>query len=356
MTLEAIKWKDGKLQILDQLLLPLECKFIDIDNTKEGWEVINKMQVRGAPAIAIVGCLSLAAELQTCFPKFASKSELHKFIKEKIIYLISARPTAVNMKISGEDLIMNSRKLLDSEISLLDYKEKVIGLCVQMLESDVTTNKTLSKFGCDFLLKELPDDNNVTVLTHCNTGSLATAGYGTALGMIRTLHSRNRLGHVYCTETRPYNQGARLTAYELVFEKMPATLICDDMVGALMKIRKVNAVIVGSDRIARNGDTANKIGTYQLAVLAKHHNVPFYVCAPTTSIDMSLKNGSDIPIEERPENELSHIGKQRIAAPGIKCWNPAFDVTPAELISGGIVTEKGVFAPDELFSKLSVGI
>nr|CAG4648721.1 EOG090X08IP [Polyphemus pediculus] len=185
-------------------------------------------------------------------------------------------------------------------------------------------------------------------MTHCNTGSLATSGYGTALGVIRSLHKTGHLEHVYCTETRPYNQGSRLTAFELVYEKMPATLICDNMVAALMKQFKINAVIVGADRVTANGDTANKIGTYQIALLAKAHNVLFYVAAPFSSIDFQLASGDLIPIEERPHHEMTHIGSTRTAAPGINCWNPGFDVTPAHLITGGIVTEKGVFKPEEL--------
>ncbi|GBP09943.1 hypothetical protein EVAR_92478_1 [Eumeta japonica] len=184
-----------------------------------------------------------------------------------------------------------------------------------MLSKDIEDNKAIGKFGSEIILTNLEGDGNVRILTHCNTGSLATAGYGTALGVIRSLHTAKKLEHVYCTETRPYNQGARLTAYELVHEKIPSTLIVDSMVAALMRSRKINAVVVGADRVAANGDTANKIGTYQMAIVSKFHNVPFYVAAPFSSIDMSLLSGDRIKIEERPDRELTHIGDYRIAAP-----------------------------------------
>lgn len=216
-----------------------------------------------------------------------------------------------------------------------------------MLEKDIGDNKSIGNFGAQEILSGVSGDSLVRILTHCNTGSLATAGYGTALGVIRRLHELKRLEHVYCTETRPYNQGARLTAYELVHDKIPATLIVDSMVAALMKHRNISAVVVGADRVASNGDTANKIGTYQIAVLAKYHGVPFYVAAPFTSIDMKVVSGDHIVIEERPDHEMTHVGEHRIAAKGISCWNPAFDVTPASLIAG-IITEKGVFRPQEL--------
>lgn len=218
-----------------------------------------------------------------------------------------------------------------------------------MLIKDVNDNKSIGDTGAKSILNQQSVESPVRILTHCNTGSLATAEYGTALGVVRSLHAQKKLDHVYFTETRPYNQGARLTAYELVHEKIPSTLIADSMVAALMKTKKVNAVVVGADRVAANGDTANKIGTYQIAVVARFHNVPFYVCAPLTSIDFETPSGDQITIEERPEREMTYVGDQRVACPGVSCWNPAFDVTPAKLITG-IVTEKGTFAPSELIS------
>lgn len=221
-----------------------------------------------------------------------------------------------------------------------------------MLDEDVETNKLIGKFGALDILKNLDETNKVSILTHCNTGSLATGGYGTALGVVRHLMEIEKLEHCFCTETRPYNQGSRLTAYELVYEKIPSTLICDSMVGCLLAKKKISAIVVGADRVVANGDTANKIGTYQLAILAKFHNVPFYVAVPSTTIDLSKKDGSEIAIEERPSKEMTHVNNVRIAAEGINCWNPCFDVTPADLISGGLITEFGVFKPSELEAKI----
>ncbi|NXC42142.1 MTNA isomerase, partial [Penelope pileata] len=197
------------------------------------------------------------------------------------------------------------------------------------------------------LLQRVPP-GPVTLLTHCNTGALATAGYGTALGIVRALHAQGRLGRLFFTETRPHNQGARLTALELLHDGVPGTLITDSAAAVTMRERGVQAVVVGADRVAANGDTANKIGTYQLAVVARHLGVPFYVAAPSSSCDLALPSGAAIPIEERPAQELTELQGVRLAAPGVEVWNPAFDVTPHDLITGGIVTEFGVFTPAEL--------
>uniref|UniRef100_A0AAG5CUP1 Methylthioribose-1-phosphate isomerase n=1 Tax=Anopheles atroparvus TaxID=41427 RepID=A0AAG5CUP1_ANOAO len=348
MTLEAIKYKAGRLQILDQLLLPAESTYIPIAGVKDGWNAIHKMQVRGAPAIAIVGCLSLVVEIYD--KQNDSKEALKKEIDEHLQYLVTSRPTAVNLKLAADELkSLTATLLTDEDVNVEAMKKSVIDSVEQMLQKDIKDNRAIGENGTNALLKGI--DRPLKLMTHCNTGSLATAGYGTALGVIRSVNERNLLEHVFCTETRPYNQGARLTAYELVHDKLPATLITDSMVAALLNSRKIDAIIVGADRVAANGDTANKIGTYQMAVVAKHHQVPFYVAAPFTSIDVAIADGSHIKIEERPERELTHIGELRIAAPGIGCWNPAFDVTPAELITG-IITEIGVFKPSELTEKV----
>ncbi|XP_026482206.1 methylthioribose-1-phosphate isomerase-like [Ctenocephalides felis] len=349
MTLLAIKYEHGKLEILDQLLLPIQSKYISVKGVEDGWRVINKMQVRGAPAIAIVGCLSLAIEILG--QVFDSKKFLRQEIEGKLNYLVSSRPTAVNMKIAADELIELANTLDKNEdISVDEMKEKFVQAIEAMLQKDIADNRAIGEYGATAILNESAKDS-VSVLTHCNTGSLATAGYGTALGVVRSIQERNKLDHVFCTETRPYNQGARLTAFELVHDKLPATLVCDSMVAALMRTKSLDAVVVGADRVAANGDTANKIGTYQIAVLAKHHKVPFYVAAPFTSIDFTIPSGDRIIIEERPEREMTHIGEYRIAAKGITCWNPAFDVTPANLIKG-IITEKGVFHPSKLSDEL----
>lgn len=350
MSLKAIKYSNGKLEILDQLLLPAQSKYIDVKGVEDGWKAINKMQVRGAPAIAIVGCLSLAVEVFD--EKFDTKQTFKQEVEGKLNYLVSARPTAVNMKLAAEDLISLANALAqDESVSVDTMKAKFLKSIEDMLEKDIADNMAIGKNGAEVILSHISNGGAVRVLTHCNTGSLATAGYGTALGVIRKLHEMNRLEHVYCTETRPYNQGARLTAYELVHDKLPATLILDNMVASLFKSRRVAAVVVGADRVAANGDTANKIGTYQIGVVAKYHDVPFYVAAPFTSIDLKIPSGDRIVIEERPDREMTHVGEHRIAAPGIACWNPAFDVTTADLITG-IITEKGVFKPSELKEKV----
>ncbi|RZF48828.1 hypothetical protein LSTR_LSTR003208 [Laodelphax striatellus] len=346
MSLEAIQYDNGKLKILDQLLLPAKTEYIDIENVEDGWKAINTMQVRGAPAIALVGSLSLAVELLR--GSFTDKTVLRQEIKNKLNYLITSRPTAVNLKNAASELIALANRLeADAKADVDKMKSKFVFAIEEMLIKDIADNMAIGDVGAKTICKKDAGEGLVSILTHCNTGSLATAGYGTALGVIRALKATNMLDHVYCTETRPYNQGARLTAYELVFEKIPATLICDSAVAALMKTKKVTAVIVGADRVTANGDTANKIGTYQIAVVAKEHGIPFYVAAPFTTIDMSLPSGNSIVIEDRPAKEMTDVAGTRIAAPGISCWNPAFDVTPANLITG-IFTEKGCFKPAEL--------
>ncbi|XP_046399054.1 methylthioribose-1-phosphate isomerase [Ischnura elegans] len=346
MTLKAIKYGNGKLEVLDQLLLPTQTKYVNIKGVEDGWHAINKMQVRGAPAIAIVGCLSLAVELQQ--EVYNCKKTLRQEVEGRLNYMVSARPTAVNMKIAADDLIALVNSLDEDEtVDVESMKLRFVQAIERMLDKDVSDNRAIGDNGSLAILSGKKMDGPVRILTHCNTGSLATASYGTALGVIRSLHANGKIDQVYCTETRPYNQGARLTAYELVQERIPATLLCDSMVAALMKKRHITAVVVGADRIAANGDTANKIGTYQIAVVAKHHGVPFYVAAPLTSIDFKIPSGDHIVIEERPDHEMTHIGDYRIAAPGISCWNPAFDVTPAELITG-IITERGTFMPTEI--------
>ncbi|KAJ3220325.1 S-methyl-5-thioribose-1-phosphate isomerase [Clydaea vesicula] len=354
-TLLAIKYSRGSLEILNQLLLPFQPVYDKITTVDDGHDAIRTMRVRGgAPAIAVVASLSLAIELNV--KSFVNKAELNQFVKEKLSYLKTSRPTAVDLfNTIGKLLSLSENFLNDTVLNVEKSKLKLIEFCEAMLQTDVENNKNIGSFGSEFLknyYKSSSLSEGLTILTHCNTGSLATAGWGTALGIIRSLNEAKNLSHVYCTETRPYNQGGRLTAYELVYEKIPSTLICDSMASALLKTKNVNAIIVGADRVCANGDTANKIGTYQLAITAKYHGIPFLVAAPSTSIDFSLENGSLIPIEVRNGSEVSKIkgldegdGKLRtlkISADGINIWNPGFDVTPADLISA-IVTEKGVF-------------
>ncbi|GAE00299.1 translation initiation factor, putative [Paecilomyces variotii No. 5] len=362
MTLEAIKYDGTQLSILDQLQLPHVVEYIEIRSAEEGWHAIKEMKVRGAPAIAIVAALSLAVELKALVTDgklSANAEEVQLLIREKLHYLTTSRPTAVNLSDAARKLEAHvSTTARGSESTGDSVASAFIEAAARMLTDDLADNQNIGKYGADWLVQDTAGTGKqeINVLTHCNTGSLATSGYGTALGVIRALHSRKALKRAYCTETRPYNQGSRLTAFELVHDNIPSTLITDSMAAALLsnKERKVSAIVVGADRVAANGDTANKVGTYGLAVLAKHHAVKFLVAAPRTTIDLQTKSGQDIIIEERPAAEVTRIkgaregceendsiATVRVAAPGIDVWNPAFDVTPSALIDG-IITEVGV--------------
>ncbi|CAI7615470.1 unnamed protein product [Penicillium glandicola] len=362
--LQAIKFSKGNLEILDQLQLPFVEEYIPIRTTEDGWHAIKDMKVRGAPAIAIVAMLALASELTSAVDSdklSQSPEEVCQYITEKLAYLVTSRPTAVNLADAArklEAVVINRTKAPGS--TGREVATAFIQAAEDMMGKDLEDNKRIGHNGAEWIATHAakPGNSEVAVLTHCNTGSLATSGYGTALGVVRSLASKNILRHAYCTETRPYNQGSRLTAFELVHDKIPATLITDSMAAALLADTKVgvNAIVVGADRVAANGDTANKIGTYALAVLAKYHGVKFLVAAPLTTIDMATKSGEDIVIEQRAASEVTSIKGPRagsestdqiaietvqIAAPGINVWNPAFDITPASLIDG-IITEIGV--------------
>ena len=339
-TLEAIRYSRGKLQLLDQLKLPTETVFMDVPDCDVCWTAIKDMNVRGAPAIAIAAALALAVELDGAKATLATAGDVCAFVATKMDHLNTSRPTAVNL---GEAVERIKKLAASLDGSGADAVEAVIAECEGMLAADIANNRAIGSFGADALCAAVgkPAGAPIRVLTHCNTGSLATAGFGTALGVVRALRETDRLEHVYCNETRPYNQGARLTAYEIAFEKMPGTLICDSAAAALMAKGKVDAVVVGADRVADNGDTANKIGTYNLAVSAAYHDVPFFVAAPISTLDPSTAKGADIVIEDRPATEITHSLGKRVAAEGIDVWNPSFDVTPAALIAG-IITEKGV--------------
>lgn len=367
MSLQAIKYSGGSLAIIDQLQLPHVEKYVQVRNSEEGWQAIKDMRVRGAPAIAIVAALALASELHTLTMQkelSPNASEVRTFVTEKLRFLVSSRPTAVNLSDAARkltDVVTETAHLPGSSGEMV--ATAFISAAEQMLVKDVQDNKNIGENGARWILENAVGDNSkATVLTHCNTGSLATSGYGTALGVIRSLALGNSLHHAYCTETRPYNQGSRLTAFELVHDRLPATLITDSMAAALLANPRagVNAIVVGADRVAGNGDTANKIGTYGLAVLARYHGVKFLVAAPLTTIDPATKSGDAIIIEERPAVEVTTIKGQcedtkysgdrdmvtiRLAAEGIDVWNPAFDVTPASLIDG-IITENGVVEKD----------
>jgi len=348
-SLQSLKYKRGSLEILDQLLVPHQLVYVPVKNVLDGVEVIRTMQVRGAPLIAIVGCLSIAVELQNN-PKEDVK-EISKFLAESVEALINARPTAVNMKTEGTRLLEFTKRYLAAEenvkVTGSQFNTRTIEYLEDLMQEDIDTNRAIGLHGAQAILARSNRGDPLNVLTHCNTGSLATCGFGTALGVIRTLYENKDLSHAYFTETRPYNQGSRLTSFELLYEKIPSTMVCDSAVSWLMKNKVITAVVVGADRVARNGDTANKIGTYQLALIARAHFVPFYIAAPFTTIDPKILSGNMIQIEERPAEEVTSIAGKRISPEGISVWNPAFDVTPAELITG-IITEKGMFTPAQL--------
>jgi S-methyl-5-thioribose-1-phosphate isomerase len=371
-TLKSIIYENEKypkLQVLDQLLIPEQKVYIPITDVEAAWTVIRTMQIRGAPLIAIVATLGLAVdvvsektskELGSCSNDDGGEEDqkMLLLIKKKVDYLRTSRPTAVNLFNAMDGLMDACTKAVSekhkggtSKPSTKDVLvQTVISYGENMLRLDVLTNQAIGAHGAEVILADKKQKSNnedysggVHVLTICNTGSLATAGYGTALGVVRSLIERGQLASVTALETRPYNQGSRLTAFEMVEENMPnATLITDSMVAAYMNRggkNSIDAVVVGADRICANGDTANKIGTLQLAILAKYHDVPFYVAAPFTTLDMTLNCGSSIEIEERPPSEFIESSR---APTTIRVWNPSFDVTPAALITGGIITEHGV--------------
>ncbi|CAK9144652.1 unnamed protein product [Ilex paraguariensis] len=349
-SLQSIRYRRGSLQLLDQRKLPLETIYLEIRDATDGWGAIRDMVVRGAPAIAIAAALSLAVELFNLKGFNGTSDDATSFLIKKLEYLVSSRPTAVNLSDAAEKLKEVAKKVAATTSGAMTVFQAYIEAAEIMLKDDVASNKAIGSYGASFLQQQLKDFKSISVLTHCNTGSLATAGYGTALGVIRALYAEGVLERAYCTETRPFNQGSRLTAFELVHDNIPATLIADSAAAALMKTGCVNAVIVGADRVAANGDTANKVGTYSLALCAMHHGIPFYVAAPLTSIDLSISSGKEIIIEERSAKELLNsrggLGEQ-VAASGVSVWNPAFDITPATIISG-IITEKGVITKTEI--------
>ncbi|KAL5995131.1 Isopentenyl-diphosphate delta-isomerase 2 [Asimina triloba] len=352
--LQSICYQRGSLRLLDQvaflfialcLLFSLATHWFAL--IASPMNAIRDMVVRGAPAIAISAVLALAVEGFNIGSFDGTPADAAYFLSKKLDYLVSSRPTAVNLSDAATKL-----KCVISEAATISVDPKTvfeayIEAAETMLDDDVASNKAIGFHGASCLQSQSKDSKKLSSCLELKVpvdflGSLATAGYGTALGVIRALHTGGVLEMVFCTETRPFNQGSRLTAFELVHDKIPATLIADSAAAALMKAGRVNAVVVGADRVAANGDTANKIGTYSLAVCASYHGVPFYVAAPATSIDLSLPSGEQIVIEERSPKELLHsrggLGEQ-VAASGISVWNPAFDVTPANLITA-IITEK----------------
>ncbi len=330
--MKPIIWEKGCLKLLDQTKLPLEEKIIECRSYQAVADAIRDMIVRGAPAIgatAAFGIVIGAKEVGVIEDKKRWLEELKKIGFE----LKQTRPTAVNLAWAVERMLKKAEDNIQSGIpQLQDILENE---ALEIAREDVESNYAIGRFGDELV----PEGANI--LTHCNAGALATVGYGTALGVIRAAHSNGKKVHVFVDETRPFLQGARLTAWELDKEGIPFTLITDNMAGYIMSKGMVDLIVVGADRIAANGDTANKIGTYSLAVLAKEHNIPMYIAAPLSTIDMSLTSGKEIPIEEREADEVLFIKGKRIAPEGTRVFNPAFDVTPNELITA-IITDKGI--------------
>lgn len=334
---KTLYWEEGTLFLLDQLELPGKVIYRKCKTYTDVIKAIKNMIVRGAPAIGV----SAAYGMAIAGTKAANLSpvEKTKFIKKVAEEMIQARPTAVNLKWAVDKMCSVAEKSLNlNPENFVAALEKAAN---DIYEEDIECNKTMGDFGARLLKK------NSVVLTHCNAGALATAGYGTALGMIRTGYKTGKIKKVFVDETRPYLQGARLTAWELQQEKIPYTLITDNMAGYMMKTEKIDAVIVGADRIALNGDVANKIGTYSLSILAKYHKIPFYVVAPSSTIDFSTLYGTKIKIEERSAEEVVKINGKEIAPKGTQVRHPGFDITPASNITM-IITEKGVFKPNKI--------
>ncbi len=331
--MEWIGGIDGHLRLLDQTLLPIDVCFIDCMDIATVHEAIRSLRVRGAPAIGITAAMGVLVGLKN----IPSGTSLKKHYEDTDNYLRTSRPTAVNLFWALDRM---KRKFI--EIADLPDQRTILSILLEeallIEKEDRAMCQSIGKIGANLV------QDGFGILTHCNTGGLATAAYGTALSVIFTAYEQGKSIHVFCDETRPLMQGARLTSWELLQAGIPATLICDSMAAQVMKEGKINMVIVGADRIAANGDSANKIGTYGLSVLAHAHNIPFYVAAPSSTFDLTLKDGSGIPIEQRNPKEITEPFGKQVAPTGVSVYNPAFDVSPAHLITG-IITEKSLITP-----------
>jgi methylthioribose-1-phosphate isomerase len=332
--IKTVEWTDEGVRMLDQRILPMEEKYLMLRSYDEVADAIKKMVVRGAPAIGISAAMGLAlGAKQSVGTNIADLEYDFDYMCE---VMSQTRPTAVNLFWAIERMRACFRRAKAATTDVEEAKRQLVLEAQAIFKEDIEANRSLGRFGGELI----PD--GATVLTHCNAGALATAGdYGTALGVIRGAIDAGKRVAVIADETRPFLQGSRLTAWELAKDGIPVTLITDNMAGHVMKQGKVDAVVVGADRIAANGDTANKIGTYMVAVLAKQHNIPFYVAAPISTLDLTLTSGEEIPIEERDAREVTHIREHQLAPDGIEVQNFAFDVTPNELIAA-IITDKGV--------------
>ncbi len=337
---KTLEWTEDGLRMIDQRKLPGEEVYPVFRTYQEVAQAIKDMVVRGAPAIGVAAAMGVALGVKQI--RESDPERFEKKFLEICNTLAATRPTAVNLFWALERMKKVFYKGLEGK-PLAELQEILKAEALQIYREDIELNRQMGRFGASLI----PD--RATVLTHCNAGALATAGYGTALGVIRAAIEQGKTLHIYADETRPFLQGARLTAWELQKDKIPVTLITDNMARHFMKSARIDCVLVGADRIAANGDVANKIGTYTVAVLAKENEVPFYVAAPLSTLDLSLSSGDQIPIEQRPASEVTHIQQTRIAPDGVEVANPAFDVTPARYVTA-IITEKGIAHPPYLES------
>ncbi len=331
--IKTLEWTDEGVMMIDQRLLPTEETYPVFRNYEEVAFAIKDMVVRGAPAIGVAAAMGVALgarDTQTNDP-----GQFEQAFEHICQVIASTRPTAVNLFWAIERMSNLYGSLKEQNASLDEIRQRLIDEARLMHDEDVEANRSMGRFGAELI----PDE--ATVLTHCNAGALATAGYGTALGVIRAAVEAGKKIAVFADETRPFLQGARLTAWELQKDNIPVTLITDNMAGHFMKGGKIDCVVVGADRIAANGDVANKIGTYSVAVLARENNIPFYVAAPISTLDLNIKSGEQIPIEERNEQEVTHVKGNQLAPTGINVANPAFDVTPNRYVAA-IITDRGV--------------
>jgi methylthioribose-1-phosphate isomerase len=335
--IKTIEWTNEGVRMLDQRLLPTEEKYLMLRSYEEIADAIKKMIVRGAPAIGISAAMGLALGANQSVG--TSVADLEYDFKFMCKVMEATRPTAVNLFWAVERMRGALAKAKTETHDVEEIKKRLVSEAQAIFNEDIASNRALGKFGGELIA------DGATVLTHCNAGALATAGdYGTALGVVRGAIDAGKRVAVIADETRPFLQGSRLTAWELAKDNIPVTVITDNMAGHVMKQGKVDCVVVGADRIAANGDTANKIGTYMVAVLAKQHNIPFYVAAPISTVDLSTPTGEQIPIEERNAREVTHIGDHQLTPDGVDVHNFAFDVTPNELIAA-IITDRGVARP-----------
>ena len=331
LNVETLRWRDGRLELIDQRRLPLEFDYVACETAAQVADAIRDMVVRGAPAIGCTAAYGVALESQRHAQ--ASRSQFDAALERSFEVLAASRPTAVNLFWAIER--MRRCHAQNRSGSTQAEAKALLDLARRIQIDDVEINRAIGRHGAALIA------DGARVMTHCNAGALATAGHGTALGVIRSARDAGKRVSVIANETRPYLQGARLTAWEMVQENIPVTLVTDNMAGHLMQQRRVDVIVVGADRIAANGDTANKIGTYTVAVLAERHHIPFYIAAPLSTIDLAIADGSAIPIEERDPAEVTGFRGVRCAPEGVSVANPAFDVTPASLITG-LITEKGV--------------